>query len=249
MDKKTIREKVMQMVELVGLKGLEHRMPNQLSGGQQQRVALARALVMEPAVLLFDEPLSNLDAKLRVYMRKEIRKIQQRIGITSVYVTHDQAEAMSLSDKIIIMNKGHIEQVGTPHEVYQHPASRFVADFIGSANFVEAKVSEGDSEGEMIPVRMLNEDFNVHYAGLPVKAGDTVQIVLRPEAIRLADSGDVEAEVISSTYMGAVQEYVVRAGDTELETEEYNPEGNHIYRPGDKVWLRIQRDALHAVKN
>lgn len=109
---------------------------------------------------------------------------------------------MSLSDKIIIMNKGHIEQVGTPHEVYQHPASRFVADFIGSANFVEAKVSEGDSEGEMIPVRMLNEDFNVHYAGLPVKAGDTVQIVLRPEAIRLADSGDVEAEVISSTYMG-----------------------------------------------
>ena len=245
MDKKTIREKVMQMVELVGLKGLEHRMPNQLSGGQQQRVALARALVMEPAVLLFDEPLSNLDAKLRVYMRKEIRKIQQRIGITSVYVTHDQAEAMSLSDKIIIMNKGHIEQVGTPHEVYQHPASRFVADFIGSANFVEAKVSEG----EMIPVRMLNEDFNVHYAGLPVKAGDTVQIVLRPEAIRLADSGDVEAEVISSTYMGAVQEYVVRAGDKELETEEYNPEGKRIYRPGDKVWLRIQRGALHAVKN
>ena len=222
MDKKTIREKVMQMVELVGLKGLEHRI---------------------------DEPLSNLDAKLRVYMRKEIRKIQQRIGITSVYVTHDQAEAMSLSDKIIIMNKGHIEQVGTPHEVYQHPASRFVADFIGSANFVEAKVGEGDSEGEMIPVRMLNEDFNVHYAGLPVKAGDTVQIVLRPEAIRLADSGDVEAEVISSTYMGAVQEYVVRAGDKELETEEYNPEGKHIYRPGDKVWLRIQRGALHAVEN
>ena len=234
MDKKTIREKVM---------------PNQLSGGQQQRVALARALVMEPAVLLFDEPLSNLDAKLRVYMRKEIRKIQQRIGITSVYVTHDQAEAMSLSDKIIIMNKGHIEQVGTPHEVYQHPASRFVADFIGSANFVEAKVGEGYSEREMIPVRMLNEDFNVHYAGLPVKAGDTVQIVLRPEAIRLADSGDVEAEVISSTYMGAVQEYVVRAGDKELETEEYNPEGKRIYRPGDKVWLRIQRGALHAVKN
>lgn len=249
MDKKTIREKVMQMVELVGLKGLEHRMPNQLSGGQQQRVALARALVMEPAVLLFDEPLSNLDAKLRVYMRKEIRKIQQRIGITSVYVTHDQAEAMSLSDKIIIMNRGHIEQVGTPHEVYRHPASRFVADFIGSANFVEAKVGEGDSEGEMIPVRMLNEDFSVHYAGLPVKAGDTVQIVLRPEAIRLADSGDVEAEVISSTYMGAVQEYVVRAGDKELETEEYNPEGKRIYRPGDKVWLRIQRDALHAVEN
>ena len=246
---KEIEERVDKILKIVKIDHLKDRMPTALSGGQQQRVALARAIVIRPQVLLMDEPLSNLDAKLRIEMRNAIKQIQRRVDITTVYVTHDQAEAMSLSDKIIIMNKGHIEQVGTPHEVYQHPASRFVADFIGSANFVEAKVSEGDSEGEMIPVRMLNEDFNVHYAGLPVKAGDTVQIVLRPEAIRLADSGDVEAEVISSTYMGAVQEYVVRAGDKELETEEYNPEGKRIYRPGDKVWLRIQRGGLHAVKN
>ena len=246
---KEIEERVDKILKIVKIDHLKDRMPTALSGGQQQRVALARAIVIRPQVLLMDEPLSNLDAKLRIEMRNAIKQIQRRVDITTVYVTHDQAEAMSLSDKIIIMNKGHIEQVGTPHEVYQHPASRFVADFIGSANFVEAKVSEGDSEGEMIPVRMLNEDFNVHYAGLPVKAGDTVQIVLRPEAIRLADSGDVEAEVVSSTYMGAVQEYVVRAGDKELETEEYNPEGKRIYRPGDKVWLRIQRGALHAVKN
>ena len=246
---KEIEERVDKILKIVKIDHLKDRMPTALSGGQQQRVALARAIVIRPQVLLMDEPLSNLDAKLRIEMRNAIKQIQRRVDITTVYVTHDQAEAMSLSDKIIIMNKGHIEQVGTPHEVYQHPASRFVADFIGSANFVEAKVGEGDSEGEMIPVRMLNEDFNVHYAGLPVKAGDTVQIVLRPEAIRLADSGDVEAEVISSTYMGAVQEYVVRAGDKELETEEYNPEGKRIYRPGDKVWLRIQRDALHAVEN
>ena len=246
---KEIEERVDKILKIVKIDHLKDRMPTALSGGQQQRVALARAIVIRPQVLLMDEPLSNLDAKLRIEMRNAIKQIQRRVDITTVYVTHDQAEAMSLSDKIIIMNKGHIEQVGTPHEVYQHPASRFVADFIGSANFVEAKVSEGGSEGEMIPVRMLNEDFNVHYAGLPVKAGDTVQIVLRPEAIRLADSGDVEAEVISSTYMGAVQEYVVRAGDKELETEEYNPEGKRIYRPGDKVWLRIQRGALHAVKN
>ena len=246
---KEIEERVDKILKIVKIDHLKDRMPTALSGGQQQRVALARAIVIRPQVLLMDEPLSNLDAKLRIEMRNAIKQIQRRVDITTVYVTHDQAEAMSLSDKIIIMNKGHIEQVGTPHEVYQHPASRFVADFIGSANFVEAKVGEGDSEGEMIPVRMLNEDFNVHYAGLPVKAGDTVQIVLRPEAIRLADSGDVEAEVVSSTYMGAVQEYVVRVGDKELETEEYNPEGKHIYRPGDKVWLRIQRDALHAVEN
>ena len=246
---KEIEERVDKILKIVKIDHLKDRMPTALSGGQQQRVALARAIVIRPQVLLMDEPLSNLDAKLRIEMRNAIKQIQRRVDITTVYVTHDQAEAMSLSDKIIIMNKGHIEQVGTPHEVYQHPASRFVADFIGSANFVEAKVGEGNSEGEMIPVRMLNEDFNVHYAGLPVKAGDTVQIVLRPEAIRLADSGDVEAEVISSTYMGAVQEYIVRAGDKELETEEYNPEGKRIYRPGDKVWLRIQRDALHAVEN
>lgn len=146
--KTVLREKVMAMLDLVGLKGLEHRLPNQLSGGQQQRVALARALVMEPAVLLFDEPLSNLDAKLRVYMRQEIRKIQQRIGITSIYVTHDQSEAMSLSDKIIIMNAGKIEQIGTPTEIYRHPVSHFVADFIGSANFVPGTVKEVGGEGK-----------------------------------------------------------------------------------------------------
>jgi iron(III) transport system ATP-binding protein len=119
---------------MVGLEGMGTRAPNQLSGGQQQRVALARALVMEPSVLLFDEPLSNLDAKLRIYMRNEIHKIQRKVGITSIYVTHDQSEAMSLSDRIIVMNNGNIEQIGTPHEIYAKPATPFVADFIGMAN-------------------------------------------------------------------------------------------------------------------
>src|SRR5712692_4798036 len=135
-----IRRKIAEVLSLTALTGLEHRAPHQLSGGQQQRVALARALVMEPKVLLFDEPLSNLDAKLREQMRVEIRAIQQRLGITSVYVTHDQVEAMTLSDRIVVMNKGRIEQVGTPQAIYQRPASRFVADFIGKANFVEARV-------------------------------------------------------------------------------------------------------------
>lgn len=249
MDKKTIHDKVMEMVELVGLQGMEHRMPNQLSGGQQQRVALARALVMEPAVLLFDEPLSNLDAKLRVYMRKEIRKIQRRIGLTSIYVTHDQTEAMSLSDQIIIMNKGHIEQVGTPHEIYQHPRSRFVADFIGNANFLEAEVCEVPADSESIKVRLVEEVFEVRYDGEPVRPGDKVQVVLRPESIRVGDEGDIEAEVVNSTYMGNVQEYVVRVRDHELDTEEYNPAGKRIYEPGEKVWLKLQKNSLQAVKS
>ena len=137
--KDVIKEKVMKILDLVKLSGMEGRMTNQLSGGQQQRVALARALVIEPSVLLFDEPLSNLDAKLRVEMRTEIRRIQQEVGITAIYVTHDQSEAMAISDQIIIMDKGVVAQMGTPEEIYYHPVSEFVADFIGEANFLRGK--------------------------------------------------------------------------------------------------------------
>ena len=147
LSKEEISRKVGAMIELVGLTGMESRFPTQISGGQQQRVALARALIMEPAVMLFDEPLSNLDAKLRVNMRTEIRKIQRKLGVTSIYVTHDQAEAMALSDRIIIMNKGKIEQIGTPQEVYLRPASVFVADFIGRANFIKGEVKGRDEHG------------------------------------------------------------------------------------------------------
>lgn len=246
LNKETIKKKVTDMLSLVGLEGMGNRFPNQLSGGQQQRVALARALVMEPAVLLFDEPLSNLDAKLRVYMRREIRKIQRRIGITSIYVTHDQSEAMSLSDKIIIMNKGHIEQVGNPTEIYRYPVSHFVADFIGNANFIPA-VAESVS-GDRALVRMLGRSYDIHCNKGAFKAGDEVEVVVRPEAIELADEGDVEAEVLTSTFMGAVQEYSLRIGEHEINGETYNPAGKKIYHSGDKVWLRIQKDALHAVQ-
>ncbi len=142
-----IRRKVSDVLTLTELQGLENRAPNQLSGGQQQRVALARALVMEPKVLLFDEPLSNLDAKLRVLMRSEIRRIQQDLGITSVYVTHDQDEAMVLSDKIVVMNLGRIQQVDSAVEIYRRPHNRFVADFIGRANFLPVQITSVDPDG------------------------------------------------------------------------------------------------------
>jgi iron(III) transport system ATP-binding protein len=146
MDKETIRRKVVDILGLVGLEGMEDRMTNQLSGGQQQRVALARALVIEPGVLLFDEPLSNLDAKLRVSMRTEIRRIQQEAGITAIYVTHDQSEAMAISDQIIIMKKGLVDQIGDPHGVYYHPVDEFVADFIGETNFLRGTLESKDGD-------------------------------------------------------------------------------------------------------
>mgnify|MGYP000583320428 CR=1 FL=1 len=165
--KEEIRERVLNILKLVEMDGMESRMTNQLSGGQQQRVALARALVIEPSVLLFDEPLSNLDAKLRVTMRTEIRKIQQKVGITAIYVTHDQSEAMSISDKIIIMSKGKVEQIGTPREIYYHPKSRFVADFIGEANFLKAKVKSVNGEKAVIDV--IGEEIR-KYTGMVVLA-------------------------------------------------------------------------------
>ena len=155
-----IETRVARVLEQTGLGGYARRAPNQLSGGQQQRVALARCIVMEPRVLLFDEPLSNLDAKLREQMRVEIRELQQRVGITSVYVTHDQVEAMSISDEIVIMNAGAVEQRGTPHEIYAHPVSRFVADFIGKVNFADATILDAtsvDVAGTRIAVGHLPE--------------------------------------------------------------------------------------------
>src|SRR5512137_632775 len=149
-SKKTIQEKVGRVLDLVHLEGLEKRLPNQLSGGQQQRVALARALVAEPSLLLLDEPLSNLDAKLRESMRFEIKDVQRRLGVTVIYVTHDQAEAMVMSDRIVVMNQGRIQQVDVPRVIYDSPANQFVADFIGLINFLEATVvSRAGDEGQV----------------------------------------------------------------------------------------------------
>ncbi|HKM08545.1 MAG TPA: ABC transporter ATP-binding protein, partial [Sphaerochaeta sp.] len=149
-----IKDKVKDALLLVGLKNTENRYPSQLSGGEQQRVALARVIVMEPNLLLMDEPLSNLDAKLRIHMRTEIRKLQKKLGITCLYVTHDQSEALSMADRIVVMNKGKVEQVGTAFEIYSNPQSLFVADFIGQANIIHLEVTS--IKGEMIEVSTPN---------------------------------------------------------------------------------------------
>lgn len=244
LSKGEIHERVMKILDLVELTGYEERMTNQLSGGQQQRVALARALVVEPSILLFDEPLSNLDAKLRVSMRTEIRRIQQKLGITAIYVTHDQSEAMSISDQIIIMDKGNIAQMGTPKEIYYHPNSKFVADFIGEANFLEGTIIKID--GEYCTVS-LPEGEALAKKPEQGKIGDTCTLVLRPEAATLAETGNVPCEVVLSVFMGAYQNYHVMVGDVKVIIEEYHPVNKRIFERGEKAFLRLDENSLHVL--
>ena len=244
MDKATIREKVTRILKLVGLEGMEERMTNQLSGGQQQRVALARALVLEPGVLLFDEPLSNLDAKLRVSMRTEIRRIQQEAGITAIYVTHDQSEAMALSDQIIIMEKGVVAQIGTPQEIYYHPASEFVADFIGEANFLKGKLSDKQGDEGVVTV----EGHKVPVVGVADQAdGKECTLVLRPESAVLADSGILPCKVIVSCFMGSYQNYHVMVGDTLVKITDFNPRNKKIYQEGDTAYVAFDKENVHVL--
>src|SRR5690606_6845109 len=199
-----VRERVGRVLELVGLSGLEKRAPSQLSGGQQQRVALARCIVLEPHVLLFDEPLSNLDAKLREQMRIEVRELQQRLGVTSVYVTHDQAEAMALSDLVVVMDRGRIVQAAAPQEPYARPNSRFVTAFIGKANFLTGTVVDDrtvDVAGVRLPLS----------SAPPAPTGSAVDLVVRPEAVILAREGQGAAGTVTrAMFLGDHAEYEVR---------------------------------------
>lgn len=243
-SKEEIEKKVLGILELVELGGMEARMINQLSGGQQQRVALARALVIEPSVLLFDEPLSNLDAKLRVTMRTEIRKIQQRVGITAIYVTHDQSEAMALSDRIIIMEKGVVAQIGTPEQIYYHPSSKFVADFIGEANFLEGKVDK--IEKGSITFDVNGTEF-IQHTDFEVKVGETRTLVLRPESITLEDSGKIPCEVILSIFMGSYHYYQVKVGESIIKIQIFNPKNKKVYKEGDKCYMAFASNNIHIL--
>jgi len=239
-----IKQKVFDMLDLVGLEGMENRYTNQLSGGQQQRVALARALVVEPGVLLFDEPLSNLDAKLRVQMRTEIRRIQQALGITAIYVTHDQSEAMAISDNIILMKKGVIAQMGTPTEIYYHPNSEFVADFIGECNFLKGRISA---------VRSGEADVNINGVDVTVvtdkavKVGDEGEIVLRPEAIVIGDTGMLPCKVELSCFMGSYQNYHVRVGDTLVKITDNCPISKKVFDVGDSAYISFDKICAHLL--
>lgn len=242
--KAEVEERVHAILALVEMEGMERRMTNQLSGGQQQRVALARALVVEPGVLLFDEPLSNLDAKLRVTMRTEIRRIQQKLGITAIYVTHDQSEAMSISDQIIIMQKGVIAQMGNPMNIYYHPCSEFVADFIGEANFLRGTVES--ASGRECTVLVDGRPVTVETDIARIK-GQDCKIVLRPEAIQIGSSGLLPCTVELSCFMGSYQNYHVRVGDTLVKISDNCPVNKKIFAVGDKAFLSFQKECAHLL--
>ncbi len=244
LPKEEIEQRVHAILELVEMTGMESRMTNQLSGGQQQRVALARALVVEPGVLLFDEPLSNLDAKLRVTMRTEIRRIQQKLGITAIYVTHDQSEAMSISDQIIIMHKGVIAQMGSPMDIYYHPNSEFVADFIGEANFLEGTVAE--ASGTDCKVR-IGEATVMVQTDADRTPGEACKIVLRPEAVAIGDTGMLPCKVELSCFMGSYQNYHVRVGETLVKITDTCPVTKKIFNVGDDAFISFQKECSHLL--
>ncbi|WP_235451326.1 ABC transporter ATP-binding protein [Gemmobacter sp. LW-1] len=229
-------------LEMVGLKGFGARLPSELSGGQQQRVAVARAIVLEPEVLLLDEPLSNLDAKLRRHVREEIRQIQQRLGLTAVYVTHDQEEAMAVSDRIIVMKNAEIAQEGTPHDLYERPASAFIADFIGDANLLDVEVTES---GAATRLRLLGQDYALPLAST---AKGAAKLVLRPHQVRLSAGpvpGGIPAEVSYAAYLGNSIQYTLATPAGEVFA--ILPPSAHPFAKGDSVVLTWQPEDVRLV--
>jgi len=236
-----IKPKVTEALHLVRLDGYEGRRIHELSGGQQQRVALARSLIIEPRLLLLDEPLSNLDARLRADMRDEIRRIQRTLNITTIYVTHDQEEAMSMADRIVVMNRGFVEQIGSPREIYERPATQFVADFIGQVNFLRAQIVGGK-------LLLLGKLYSMPQLKWP--EGTEVTCAIRPERVRMQEANRslLCATVQDITYLGAMVRYQValEGGDSkgaELRVELPSPRA--VYKLGERVGLGFQFEDMH----
>ncbi|NLJ81422.1 MAG: ABC transporter ATP-binding protein [Firmicutes bacterium] len=238
------RERVERVMDLVGLGRMGGRAPGQLSGGQQQRVALARALVVEPQVLLFDEPLSKLDAKLREYMREEIRRVQQRLKITAIYVTHDQAEAMALSDRIVVMNEGKIEQVGNPQDIYLRPESKFVADFIGKVNFLKGRLQRSSGSGAEVEIFQRT----VVIKRVPGRLKADVLVVARPEALSLSNEEGIPIQVESAVYLGSFLEYrVILPNGDKITVLVSNPHLEKLFQPGQAGFLQLDPENVHLL--
>jgi len=245
-------KKAKEVLRIVKMEKYATRYPNQLSGGQQQRIALARALVIEPDVLLLDEPLSNLDAKLRLETREEIRRIQKELRITTIYVTHDQSEALSMADRIAIMNEGRIEQIGTPREIYNNPANKFVAGFIGETNFLEGRIEKIMKEKGLVVIESTTgEKIYAKLSGKNLPQGEKVLCSVRPERVKvLTDKmGEdeavnlFEAKIQRLTYYGFVEHYVLEALGKEIKATNFSPRSSK-YKEGDKVYFTFKPDEV-----
>jgi iron(III) transport system ATP-binding protein len=232
-----IERAVEEGLRQVDLQGLGARAVNELSGGQQQRVALARAIAIKPRVLLFDEPLSNLDAKLRVQMRSEISRLQKELAITTIYVTHDQEEAMAVSDRIAIMNEGRIVQIGRAEDLYQKPSSRFVANFLGDTNLVQGTVLAADAGRVTLAVGGYHWSVSTDAA---LAIGSVAEAVARPEAIALARNGRALPGVVEArVFLGDKAEYRVRAAGLSLQVVQWNPAAADVFAVGDNCTLDL----------
>jgi ABC-type Fe3+/spermidine/putrescine transport system ATPase subunit len=243
LSKSVISESTHRALSVVNLEGMEKRRPSELSGGQQQRVALARTLVIEPRLLLLDEPLSNLDAKLRIQMRHELVRIQKHLGITSIYVTHDQEEALTLSTKIAVMSKGEVIQVGTPKEIYETPKSQEVADFVGTSNFFKGQVVE--EKEKRIDVK-TEEGFMLKVTkeeGFPADVGHHILLNIRPESIQISypdeasvEENRIEGVVRASAYVGSLVQYEVEVDrGKKVKVNAVNPRKKTLFQEGEKV--------------
>jgi len=256
--KKEKEQRVFDVLKLVGLEGLDKRLPSQLSGGQQQRVALARALVIEPQVLLLDEPLSNLDANLRIQMRTEIKRIQKRLAITAIYVTHDQEEALSISDEIAILDKGAVQQIGVPRSIYEDPHNSFVAGFIGLANFIGGRISEIDEGGLSAKIKTeVGLEMQVALdADEEWTRGSDVIASIRPEAIAVYGRGSaqglvnrIDGTVRLTSYLGNRVRYEIETGwGGILRVDSYNPRHQRIFGEGETVSMAFDSKDIKVIK-
>jgi iron(III) transport system ATP-binding protein len=238
-----VSRRVGEVLGLVGLAGYDQQHPHQLSGGEQQRVALARAIVFQPRVLLFDEPLSNLDAKLRVQMRGEIQQLQKRLGITTVYVTHDQEEAMAISDRIAIMDKGVIVQQGSAEALYHRPVNEFVAQFIGRTNLLTARLLA--LAGGRAELEIAGQRFVLGTTRTDLPAGGVVRVVVRPEALTLhapGAAGALAGTVVGRTFLGEKTEYLVEAAGQTLQVTDYRAGPDRGWAAGDAVGVALPNE-------
>jgi len=246
-----VRRKVAAALDLVGLGDLAARRPSQLSGGQQQRVALARTIAIEPKVLLLDEPLSNLDAKLRVHMRVELLALQRKLGVTTIFVTHDQEEALSISDRVAVLDAGVIQQVGTPVELFDHPANRFIANFVGTINLYAGTIKAG-ADALVFESEALGE---IVLSGVPAAAPGEAEIAFRPHVVTLAEAGAaagggliwLEGRVTEREFLGEFIRYTVRAGKTDIIADQAHYTGAINFAPGEAVKLGIQPQQIRVL--
>ena len=251
--KPEIKKKVDELLNLIQLEGMGGRRIDQLSGGQQQRVAFARALSLDPKVLLLDEPLSNLDANLRVTMRAEIKRLQKQLNLTVIFVTHDQEEAMSISDRVMILSNGLIEQAGSPIDIYDQPINEFIAGFVGYVNIIRGKITNIETDLGLIWVETDLGIIEVFSKGKEFKIQNTVKLVIRPENLKVIPVNGIKrnnviwGDIFNSLYTGSLIKYIVDVPNHRFITEQHNPRRDGVLKIGQKIGLDVSKD-LHILR-